>query len=498
MYPKKQSPLSSQAKRELEKSNRREQLKNLIVNKFRSKYSVGIADPQERDNIIMREVDKFMENEKCTEKNLIELDKKLTEKFGAPVTQKQSQPRGSRQHSHASRGSNKMGSQMSNRSAMIRAGLDISSQDRGMDSSYSKNRNNLSGIHRTNNLNRSHLSPKPGNEWDSIVMLDVKKYEEEQKQSLLKKQQMKRKVMEDLNAQMQEKRMLQRREAEREKSFDQQIEKISKKQDLTRRQQELRKSKKYEEERKIMENQIAEIEKIKQFERDKEKGIARKEKKEVDKALEDELNRELRKKREYQEVCQKQYQENMHLKEFLKQQELQRQKEESIRKRDMFGDMFEEKKHVSYELAAKNQRKFDALNKILNEENERKNRVKNYAEFEQGVNSIDRKQVLSEQLKENRLRENLRVNKTYLEEQIKFKHQQDKFEREREKNEARLMNMKAKEELDKESKRHHADRLKKIQYKDELKTQMNFKNDPYENMTEQERRMNRDMLDNAE
>lgn len=154
-------------------------------------------------------------------------------------------------------------------------------------------------------------------------------------------------------------------------------------------------------------------------------------------------------------------------------------------------------KHISYELAARNQKKFDALNKILVEENERKNRVKNYKEFEEGVNSLEKKKKLDEQLKENRLKENLRMNKNYLREQMKNKQEHDAFERDLEQTQAKQMNLKAQEELDKEAKRHQADRQKRIQHKDELKTQMNFKPNPYAHMTEQERRMNRDRLDEA-
>ena len=74
----------------------------------------------------------------------------------------------------------------------------------------------------------------------------------------------------------------------------------------------------------------------------------------------------------------------------MKLQDQKRAKEDAIRKKDIFGDMFEEKRHVSYELAAKNQKKFEALNKILRQENERKNQVRNYAEFEEGVNHLDK------------------------------------------------------------------------------------------------------------
>ena len=162
--------------------------------------------------------------------------------------------------------------------------------------------------------------------------------------------------------------------------------------------------------------------------------------------------------------------------------------------KDMFGNMFEERKHVSYELAAKNQRKFEALNKILKEEYERKEKIKNYAEFENGVNAYDHKQKLNEQLKENRLKDNLRTNKNFLEEQIKLKRLQDKFEKDMDLSEAKKMNMKAQEELDKEAIRLEKDRLKRLKHKDELKNQMNLKGSANLHMTEQERLINKNLL----
>ena len=156
------------------------------------------------------------------------------------------------------------------------------------------------------------------------------------------------------------------------------------------KQKEMVKSRKNAEERKIMETQIAELEKIKRFEKSNEIALAKAEKEQVNKELQDELEREKQKRKDYQDVCQKQYQENIQLKEYMKKQKLKKAKEDIQRKKDLFGDMFEEKRHVSYELAAKNQKKFDALNKILVQENERKNQFRNYAEFEEGVNYLDK------------------------------------------------------------------------------------------------------------
>lgn len=63
MYPK-ATPSSVQDRRENEKLQRREQLKDLITKKFQSKYSLGMSDANERNDIIAKEVAYFIENEK--------------------------------------------------------------------------------------------------------------------------------------------------------------------------------------------------------------------------------------------------------------------------------------------------------------------------------------------------------------------------------------------------------------------------------------------------
>lgn len=341
MYPKKINSLNAQDKREKEKIQRREQLKNLIVNKFRSKYVYGAPNTSERDQIISDEVAKFIETQQCTEKNLIQLDKKLMQKFGITNSGKVSQARSSRKGSQASRMSSNFGSKNSQRSAMVRAGLNISSHDRAMDSTYSKHKN--FGPAGASTLNNSHIANKGVDEWDSLIISDSKKYEEELRQNRLKKLEMKRKVRDELNAQMQEKKKLNKIEQDRERVLDQKRETINRMNDRQLNQKEMFKTRKNQEERRVMETQIAEIENMKRFEREKEIALALSEKQKVDQALQDELQREKNKKREYQEVCQKQYQENMQLKEYLKQQERQKMKDENSKKRDMFGDMFEEK-----------------------------------------------------------------------------------------------------------------------------------------------------------
>jgi hypothetical protein len=433
--------------------------------------------------------------QKRTKKNLVELDKGLTAIIKNGQSEKASVSNLSIRGSKLSNTSSIRGSTKSRHSTFAKAGLDISSSEVEANKQQYQDSQRSPRVNRTSNLNRSHVMPKNGDEWDNIIMKDVKKYEEEQKQSILQKQQLKRQTMDDLNKQINEKKRLVKREREIEIELEKKRQNVHHLQDKRATQAEVRKTWKNQEQRKVMETQIAEVENMKRFEHDKELSIAKVEKAEANKACEDEITRNMRKRRENKQEYQKQYQENIELKDHLMKQEQQRRKEDALKKVDMFGDMFEEKVHVSYEYAARNKKKVDALSKILDQENKHKNKIKNYAGFEQGVNNLERKQILSNQLKEIRLKEDLRTNKHFLEEQISFRKKQQKFEKNVDLNQAKQMNLVAQEELDKDVKRQEQRKVKRIEYTNELRTQIDHKDDPYSHMTEQERRMNKDKLE---
>jgi hypothetical protein len=295
MYPKKASNSSHEDKREKDKVHRVEQLKSLIVGKFRSKYSFGASNMAERDEIINSLVTNLIENQKTTEKNLIELDKKLCEMFKHEQSEKASVSNVSKRGSKMSIASSIRGSEKSNRSAFAKAGLNISSQERSMNNSYYRDSKRAPMHNRTANLNKSHVSPKNVDEWDNIIMNDVKKFEEEQKLKSLNKQHLKRQVMDDLNKQINEKKRLINRERQLEIELEKKRQNVHHLQEKQATQAEIRKTWKNQEERKIMETQIAEVENMKKLEQYNELRQAKAEKEQVSKALEDDLTRERRK-----------------------------------------------------------------------------------------------------------------------------------------------------------------------------------------------------------
>lgn len=389
MYPKK-TPVDPNEKRERDKLHRREQMKSLLISKFQGKYSFGSKNREERDKIITREVNSLVDSKICSEKHLVELDKKLSNLFDGNNKSEKSHNSKASRHSRVSAAKSGKNSDISKRSAFVRAGADILSREKEMNrSGYSKN-GSAAGYSYTASLNRSLVGPKAPDEWDNLIMNDVKKYEQEQQQTLEKRRKMKQQIMNDLNKQIRDKEALKKKSREEEINMEKKRQNIHHQQEKLEKQKELLKKMKNDEERKIMETQIAELEHHRKFEKHNEKLQAEHEKEQVLRELEDDLEKQKMKKKEYIEVCQRQYKENMELKESLKKREIQRMKEDTAKKNDMFGDLFEEKTHVSYELAARNQKKFDALTKILERENEKKNRARNYTEFEEGDNKLDK------------------------------------------------------------------------------------------------------------
>ncbi len=79
-YPK-QHPTKGKTTHDQVKFHKREQLKNIIINKFRGKFGVR-AEVDQADAIIKREVDTLLATEQPTEANLVKLDKKLSKMLG--------------------------------------------------------------------------------------------------------------------------------------------------------------------------------------------------------------------------------------------------------------------------------------------------------------------------------------------------------------------------------------------------------------------------------
>ncbi|CAI2362876.1 unnamed protein product [Moneuplotes crassus] len=518
MYPKKKS-VSMVLKREQDKLHRREQMKVLLINKFRVKYSLGSKDKEERDKIISKEVNSLVDSKICTDKQLVALDKKLTGLFG--TRNKISKPHSSQnsRHSRASAALDHTQSALPNINAFSKAEAGLISHKNSMKKPLHciNSSANLNG--HTVGLNNAEGGLKALDEWGIIIMDDVKRFEREEKQILENRRKIKQKIMDDLNKQVKEKEALKKKQKQEEIDLEKKRQSIFRQQEKREKQNELLKRMKRDEERKIMDTQIAEIENYKKIEMYHEKLQADHEKEQALKELEEDLESQKMKRKAYIEGCQKQYQENLQLKEFMRQKEADLKRQATFKQHQLFDGMFEQKKHISYELADRNQKKYDALSRILKLENERKQRARNYLEPKTGGTDIEKKTQKESQKRKLKHQEDVKETLDYLKGQIRYKEQKKRLEKDAKfdtgvstmmngRNNSQnivldntsLMKLKAREFLAKEAKKETL-QTQKIEYKRDFRNQgLGRKKGPfgaqgYQGMTEQERLMNKKRLD---
>lgn len=87
-YPKRVGSVgmqtSKEANRAREQNKKREQLRSLLLNKFKGKYGSGFASTDIEERIISKEVDNFLQNNIMSEVNLVKLDKTLAKQLNRP------------------------------------------------------------------------------------------------------------------------------------------------------------------------------------------------------------------------------------------------------------------------------------------------------------------------------------------------------------------------------------------------------------------------------
>ena len=85
-YPKKpQIGGVKESERDLKTTQRKEQMKNLLITKFRGKY-IGSTQDDYADRVIREQVETFLINEQMTEQNLVKLDQRLNDLLGGKGT----------------------------------------------------------------------------------------------------------------------------------------------------------------------------------------------------------------------------------------------------------------------------------------------------------------------------------------------------------------------------------------------------------------------------
>ena len=193
----------SQARREkLEKLKEREDLKSVLVHKFRSKYQGenNIKTHSIASSVINAEVNKFLETEKLNEENLRNLDDRIGE---------------GRQ-----KGDKKVTPALSSENMSIRSILSAKSERVSRISTARKTRdqNILSELSRPF-TGKSALSDDE-DEWTQLSKLNQLLHYEEAKKTATRDQEKKRSVQTDLERQIEEKKRRQEEEQRQQDAYD--------------------------------------------------------------------------------------------------------------------------------------------------------------------------------------------------------------------------------------------------------------------------------------
>lgn len=224
------SQMSDARRERLLDIQKREQLKGLLVNKFKVKYG-------DRPNIaayIDNEVQKFLKNDRLTEDNLKKLDDKIL---------REAELRDKKDHIQEDRRSNTG----SRRAASQRPGTTVSQKGAGLDLEVrSVASSRMSGASKISKQSKNREAPAAGgrqydqlsmtssqqqktevyseidedDEWAAIQKFNTLLHYEEQKQAILRDKERKRLIREELEKQLNEKQGRKYREVEENKMYE--------------------------------------------------------------------------------------------------------------------------------------------------------------------------------------------------------------------------------------------------------------------------------------
>lgn len=232
------SKMSEARKEKLLNIQKKEQLKGLLVNKFKLKYG------DKAEKLITNEVAKFLKNDRLTESNLVKLDEKIgrandkNQKADDILSDHKSQKSGA-----GSRRSN------ASRPHTTASGVGRRVQDRKNDDamsvkSYASSRmSGATNLSKKSKAGEGNVPPAPpldnaellsvqsrtkssysnlneDDEWEAIQNFNIMLHYEEQKQTALREQERKRLIKEELDRQVREKNKRKKREVLEDKEYE--------------------------------------------------------------------------------------------------------------------------------------------------------------------------------------------------------------------------------------------------------------------------------------
>jgi hypothetical protein len=234
------SKMSEQRREKLLNIQKKEQLKGLLVNKFKLKYG------DKAEKMITNEVTKFLNNDRLTEANLVKLDSKIgkaneknqraddilsehSDKFNNRITnrpQTTASGKGSRLSKQAvGARADKAGdladamSVKSYASSRMSGATNLSKKSKGIEAPVDQAKyDDLMSVQSHTKSSNTGLNEE--DEWQAIQNFNIMLHYEEQKQSALREQERKRLIKDELDRQVREKNKRKKREQQEDSEYE--------------------------------------------------------------------------------------------------------------------------------------------------------------------------------------------------------------------------------------------------------------------------------------
>lgn len=443
------SKMSETRKEKLLNIQKKEQLKGLLINKFKLKYG------DKAEKLITAEVDKFLKNDRLTESNLVKLDDKIgkandkTNKAEDILSehkyQKSDAGKSNKSRPHttgvgAARGADRKNddaaSVKSYASSRMSGATNLSKKSKGSErpatgAPLAAARDaDLLSVHSKTKSAASNLNEE--DEWQAIQNFNIMLHYEEQKQTALREQERKRLIKEELDRQVREKN----KRKQREHLEDKEYENLQKKHlDLLDEKEKDRLRETHQKvlnEKKSRDQQLQE-EKLRKRLAEKQEF---EQEREVVKRLQDEMDEERKlvmdRRKQERDYLQKMLVENENQKK-VQLREQERERVEDIKAQDAYNKMLEQQeKDRAKEIADREKRAQEFMGRmadtvIKNMDLKQKEEEDKIRQYEQDKETADRRY---DERAQRKLADEKQRMREFLAKQVEDKKRREKIEKE--------------------------------------------------------------------
>ncbi|CDW75556.1 UNKNOWN [Stylonychia lemnae] len=389
-HPSKTMPLGDV--RTQVKSQKREQIKLMLINKFRLKYNAQKStDSEEIDQYIREEVENLMSTTQLSEVDLKNLDRKLRQKYGSSADQRtfelQSSVSQKSIHANVQKQSQILKSSMSQRSELSLHSLKSKTV-------LEQTANNLQSV-----------NGDAGEEaWADIVRFNTIQYQQEQEELKRKKEEQKLRVREELAKQMEERKLGKKIEKQSDQQYFEKQKHFLEEQEKTEKQKQFELQQKIKQEAQTRSEQLqATIQK-----RNDELKMERMQGNQMRQKMQDELEQEKRKLKERMENFKREQSEQLINNKLLRQEQLKKELEQDNRPpsgHDLMHSIYQDKVHVSYEKRAKQ----DKIHEHIKEQIENGESIRRINQEQKALEKYIKKKEVEDKLADHKKRQIIKM-----------------------------------------------------------------------------------------